>query len=144
PVASGLVDSLARPGGNLTGVSNFFAGTTGKLLELLKAVAPGVTRAAVLHDPTSDGKQRELKILEATGKRLGIDIEPVPIRAAADVDRAFADFPRAENYGLVTLQDSTTAGIRPRIVQLAMSSKLPAIYQLRDFVQDGGLMSYGL
>ena len=144
PVASGLVASLARPGGNVTGVSNFLPGITGKLLELLKAVAPGVARVAVLHDPANNGKLLEVKILQTTGKQLGVAIEPVAVRTAADVDRAFSDFAATANFGVVTLLDAITNANRARIARLAADSKLPSIYQIRDFVKDGGLMSYGL
>jgi putative ABC transport system substrate-binding protein len=144
PVASGVVASLGRPGGNVTGVSNFLPATTPKLLELLKAVHPITKRVEVLHDPTNAGKLLEVKELGAAGSSLGIQTNGLGVRNADDVERAFASIARTRPNALVVLQDAVTLRHRDQITKLAANAKLPAIYQIREHVHAGGLMSYGL
>jgi putative tryptophan/tyrosine transport system substrate-binding protein len=144
PVASGIVASLARPGGNLTGVSNFLPATTGKLLELLKAATPSAVRIAVLRDPNNAGKQLELRELEVLGSDLGVAIEAVDVRAPGDIEHAFSNLNRMGVEALITLVDGITITNRHRIAELAAKHRLPTIFQVRDFVDAGGLMSYGL
>ena len=144
PVASGIVTSLARPGGNLTGVSNFLPATTGKLLELLKAAAASAVRFAVLRDPNNAGKQLEVRGLQVLGRNLGVSIEAVDVRAPDDIEPAFSNLNRMGAEALITLVDGVTMSSRYRIAELAMKNRLPTIFQVRDFVDAGGLMSYGL
>jgi putative ABC transport system substrate-binding protein len=144
PVASGIVASLARPGGNLTGVSNFLPTTTGKLLELLKAATTSAVRIAVLRDPNNAGKQLELRELQVLGSNLGVAIEAVDVRAPDDIEDAFSYLNRIGADALITLVDGVTMTNRHRIAELAAKHRLPTIFQVRDFVDAGGLMSYGL
>ena len=144
PVASGIVASLARPGGNLTGVSNFLPATTGKLLELLKAATTSAVRIAVLRDPNNAGKQLELRELQVLGSNLGVAIEAVDVRAPDDIEDAFSYLNRIGADALITLVDGVTMTNRHRIAELAAKHRLPTIFQVRDFVDAGGLMSYGL
>jgi putative ABC transport system substrate-binding protein len=144
PVASGIVASLARPGGNLTGVSNFLPATTGKLLELLRAAAPSAVRFAVFRDPNNAGKQLELGELKALGRDLGVTIEAVDVRTSDDIEHAFSTRNRMGADALITLVDGVTMTNRYRIAELAAKHRLPTIFQVRDFVDAGGLMSYGL
>jgi putative tryptophan/tyrosine transport system substrate-binding protein len=144
PVASGIVASLARPGENLTGVSNFLPATTGKLLELLKAAVTSATRFAVLRDPNNAGKQIELSELQVLGRNLGVAIDAVDVRAPDDIERAFPTMDKMSTDALITLVDGVTMTSRYRIAELAAQRRLPTIFQVRDFVDAGGFMSYGL
>jgi putative ABC transport system substrate-binding protein len=144
PVASGIVTNLARPDANITGVSNFFPAVAGKLLELLKTAVPDASRILVLHDPTNTGKRNEVGELQANGKVLGVEIEPIGLRTAEDVDNAFAAMTRAPPQGLITLVDGVTLIHLRRIVDHAARLKLPTMYEERAFVDAGGLMSYAL
>jgi putative tryptophan/tyrosine transport system substrate-binding protein len=144
PVASGIVASLARPGGNVTGVSNFLPATSGKLLELLKQTTPQLVHVAVLRDANNFGKTLEVRELQKAGQTLDIQIDPVELRTPDDIDPAFTAMAKQPPDALVTLQDGVTFANRQRIVDYAAKMKLPAIYQIKEFVQAGGLMSYGL
>ena len=144
PVASGIVASLARPGGNVTGVSNHLPATTPKLLEFLKEIHPTATRVVVVHDPTNDGKLLEVKELRAAGVTRGIAIDPIGVRSAEDIDRAFGGIPQSRSNAAIVLQDGVTLRHREQITKLAAKANLPAIYQIRQYPEGGGLMSYGL
>jgi ABC-type uncharacterized transport system substrate-binding protein len=144
PVASGIVASLSRPGGNLTGVSNFLPATAGKLLELLKTVVPSATRFAVLRDPNNAGKQLELGELKEAARELGVTIEAIDARALDDVELAFSRITEMRPDALITLLDGVTLSRRDQIAEWAARQQLPSIFQIRDFVVAGGLMSYGL
>ncbi len=144
PVASGIVASLARPGGNVTGVSNFFPSMTGKLLELLKTAAPQISRVGIIYNPDNPGKILEVHALQAAGKTLGMSVALFEVHAAGDFVRAFAGIMEAQCQAVVTLQEGVTLANRSRIVGFAQENKLPAIYQIRQFVESGGLMSYGV
>jgi putative ABC transport system substrate-binding protein len=144
PVASGIVTSLARPSENITGVSNFLPATTGKLLELLKTAAPGTSRAGIIHNPDNAGKMLELGELQGAGQTLGIAIEALELRSSDGLDRIFKMAAEVHCDALVTLQDGVTLANRSRIVGYAAANRLPAIYQIREFVEAGGLISYGL
>src|SRR5262249_3059319 len=124
PVASGIVASLARPGGNLTGVSNFLPATTGKLLELLKAAAPSARRFAVLRDPNNPGKQLELRELKTLGDNLGVAIEAVDVQASDKIEDVFSKVSKMEADALITLVDGATMIHRYRIVELATKHRL--------------------
>jgi putative ABC transport system substrate-binding protein len=146
PVASGLVTSLARPGGNITGLSILAPELVGKCLEQLKQAVPGVTRVAVLWQPGGQGERTEkdmLKEAEVAARARGVRLQIVEVRGPADFDRAFSDMTRAR-AGALTLFGSVMFFIeRRRLVDLAAKNRLPAVYGLRDYVDAGGLMSYG-
>jgi putative ABC transport system substrate-binding protein len=144
PVASGIVASLARPGANVTGVSNFLPATTTKLLELLKSVSPQLSLVAVLNNPTNPGKVLEVRELERAGPTLGIAVESIEVRSSEDFDPALSRIAPSRFDAIVTLQEGVTFENRFRIVTYAEKNRLPAIYQIREFVAAGGLMSYGL
>lgn len=144
PVSSGIVDSLARPGANLTGLTNFLPATTGKLLEFLKTAAPGVARVAVLYNPDNPGKVLELDELRIVARTLGVTIQPLELRSTGDVEGAILALTRLQSDSIVTLVDGVTLANRKPIADLAITRRLPSIYQLREFVEAGGLLSYGL
>jgi len=144
PVASKIVASLARPGGNITGVSNFLPATIAKLLDYLRTVAPHVRRVAVLYDSANPGKLLEVGELRKAGAAAGVDILAAGVRVAGDLDQAYATILQSHCDGLITLQDGVTLGSRAGVVAFAAANRLPAIYQIREFADAGGLMSYGL
>lgn len=144
PVASGIVTSLARPGGNLTGWSNLLPETSRKLLDLLKEIIPRASRFAVLFDSSNRGKLLEVEVLQADSLRTGLTLHALNVRNLGDIKAAFASMPQKRPDGLVVLQDSVTGSNRKEIVELAGKARLPAIYQVSEFVDVGGLMSYGL
>ena len=144
PIASGLVASLAHPGGNVTGWSNILPEMSGKLLELLKEAMPGASRIAVLYDPANPGKALELKELQAAARVLGVTLHPLEVPSPKEIEAAFSAMTRRRPDALITFVDAVTLPHRQRIVELAAKSRLPAIYQVREFVEAGGLMSYGL
>jgi len=144
PVASKIVASIARPGGNITGVSNFLPATTAKLLEYLRTIAPAMKRVAVLYDARNPGKLLEFGELQAAGKMAGIAVVSAALRAANDFAQAFPTILESHCDGLITLQDGLTLGNRAGIVSFAADNRLPAIYQIREFADVGGLISYGL
>jgi putative ABC transport system substrate-binding protein len=144
PVASGIVKSLARPEANVTGFSNFLRATTAKLLEFTRAVDPKLSRVAFLYDPANAGKVLELRELGAAGHALGVVIEPHEIRVSGDIEGAFAAMAKAPPGALIVPADGVTNTGRERIVALAAKMRRPAIYQTKEFVDAGGLMSYGL
>jgi putative ABC transport system substrate-binding protein len=144
PVASGIVASLARPGGNMTGVSNFLPATAGKLLELLRTIVPTSARFAVLRDPNNAGKQQELSELRIAARDVGVALEAADARSLSEIDNAFSTIGGMDADALIVLLDGVTLTARPRIVEWATNRRLPTIFQIRDFVAAGGLMSYGL
>src|SRR2546426_3242610 len=146
PVTSGLVTSLARPGGNLTGLSLLFPELVGKCLELLTQAVPGVSRVAVLWQPGAVGERTEkdtLKAAEVAGRALGVRVQFVEARGPADIDRAFSDMTRARAGALTVLSTPMFGSERRRLVDLAAKNRLPAVYQFRVYVDAGALMSYG-
>ena len=146
PVTSGLVTSLARPGGNVTGLSILSPELVGKRLELLTQAVPGVSHVAVLWHPGGHGERTEKNILtgaEVAGRALGVRLQFVEARGSADFDRAFSDMTRARAGALTVLPSPMLNNERRRIVDLAAKNRLPAVYPLRVFVDVGGLMSYG-
>ena len=146
PVTSGLVTSLARPGGNVTGLSSLAPELVGKRLELLKQAVPGVSRVAVLWQPGALGERTEkdmLKGAEVAARALGVRLQFVEARGPADFDRAFSDMTRARAGALTVLPSTMFFSERRRLVDLAAKNRLPAVYPLREFVDAGGLMSYG-
>ena len=146
PVGSGLVTSLARPGGNVTGLSAFAPELVGKRLELLKQAVPGVSRVAVLWQPGAFGERTEkdtLKRAEVAARDLGVPLQFVEARGPADFDRAFSDMTRARAGALTVLASNMFNSERRRLVDLAAEKRLPAVYSARELVDAGGLMSYG-
>src|SRR5713101_188503 len=146
PVTSGLVTSLARPGGNVTGLSNVTPELVGKCLEQLKQAVPGVSRVAVLWHPGNLGERTErdmLKGAEVAARALGVRLQFVEARGPEDFDRAFSDMTRARAGALTVLTSSMLFGKRRRLVDLAAKNRLPAVYPWREGVDAGGLMSYG-
>jgi putative ABC transport system substrate-binding protein len=143
PVGSGFVDSLARPGGNATGFMQFEYSLSGKWLELLKQIAPGVTRAAVLWDPTIPPGIGQFAIIQAVAPSVGIDVSPVNVRDASEIERGIGAFARVPNGGLIVTGSALAVFHRDLIVTLATRHKLPAVYFQRQFVTGGGLISYG-
>jgi ABC-type uncharacterized transport system substrate-binding protein len=146
PVRDGLVSSLARPGGNLTGLSSLTPERVGKYLELLTLAVPGVSRVAVLWQPGALGERTEndmLKEAEVAARALRVRVQFVQARTSSDIDRAFADMTRARVEALTVWGTAMFATERGRLVALAAKNRLPAVYTFRDFVDAGGLMSYG-
>jgi ABC-type uncharacterized transport system substrate-binding protein len=143
PVGSGFVDSLSRPGGNVTGFMQFEYSLSGKWLELLKQIAPGVTRAAVLWDPAIAAGIGQFAIIQSVAPSFGVELSPVYVRDTSGIERAVSAFARSSNGGLIVTASASTIFHRDLIVALAARHKLPAVYSNRDFVTMGGLMSYG-
>jgi putative tryptophan/tyrosine transport system substrate-binding protein len=143
PVGAGLVESQARPGGSATGFMNFEFGMGGKWLEVLKELAPGVSRVAIPRDPTQGGSTAALAALQAVGPSLRIEVSPINVRDAQEIDRALSAFAGSPNGGLVVPTGGQTLLHRELIVALAAQHKLPAVYSNRSFVAAGGLASYG-
>jgi putative ABC transport system substrate-binding protein len=140
PVASGLVDSLARPGGNITGLTNLSPDLDGKRLELLKEAFPKVTRVAYFWNP--DAPATGLRGMQAAAPKLGMQLQPLGVRTADDFDRAFEAALRERAHALMTLPSPVFITHQKRIVEFATKSRLPAIYPFTDFVESGGLMAY--
>jgi ABC-type uncharacterized transport system substrate-binding protein len=143
PVAAGFVDSLARPGGNATGFMSTEYSLSGKWLELLKEVAPGVTRAAVLRDPTQGSGTSQFAAIQTVAPSLRVEVNPVNMRDAGEIERAVAAFARSPGGGLIVTAGAAANRHRNLIIALAARHKLPAVYYERYFVAGGGLMSYG-
>jgi putative ABC transport system substrate-binding protein len=143
PVSSGFVDTLARPGGNITGFALYEYSISGKWLQLLKEIAPRMTRAAVIRDPALTAGGGQLGVIQAVAPSVGAEVTPVNVRDAGEIERAITAFARLPNGGLVVTA-STLAGVhRDLIIALAARYRLPAVYPLRYFVAAGGLISYG-
>jgi putative ABC transport system substrate-binding protein len=143
PVGGGLVDSLARPGGNVTGFMEFEYGRAAKWLELLKEIAPQVTRVGVLRDPTVGSGTAQFAAIQAMAPSLRVEITPVGLRDSGDIERAVSAFARSPNGGLIVTGASATVLHGNLIIRLAAQHKLPAVYNERSFTTAGGLISYG-
>jgi len=143
PVGAGFVASLARPGGNATGFTTFEYGLSGKWLELLKQIAPGITRAAVLRDPEIASGIGQFAAVQAMAPSLGVELSPVDARDAPEIERAVTAFARSGNGGLVVTPSPVANRHRDLIITLAARYRLPAVYAWRYHVTDGGLISYG-
>jgi putative tryptophan/tyrosine transport system substrate-binding protein len=143
PVGAGYVASLARPGGNATGFTMFEFGISAKWLELLKQVAPRVTRAAILRDPAIPAGIGLLAAMQSVAPALGVELSPVGVRDAGEIERAVIAFARGPSDGLIVLPGAMTVIHRELIVTLAARHFLPAVYPYRYHVTGGGLMSYG-
>jgi putative ABC transport system substrate-binding protein len=143
PVGAGFVDSLQKPGGNATGFMLFEYSLSGKWLELLKQIAPTVTRAAVLRDPTLASGIGQFAAVQTVAPSLRVDLSAVDVRDAAEIERAVTAFARSPNGGLIVTASALTTRYRDLIIALAARLGLPAVYPYRLFVNDGGLISYG-
>src|SRR5215468_10801809 len=144
PVGAGFVDSLARPGGNATGFLTFEYSLSGKWLELLKEIAPGVTRVAVFRDPASPSGTGQFGAIQAVAPSLGLEVSPLNAqRDAGEIERAIAAFARGANGGLIVSATGMSILHHDLFVSLAARHKLPAVYYERLFVAAGGLISYG-
>jgi len=146
PIASGVVTSLARPGGNITGTSLLAPDLVGKRLEQLKQAVPSISRVAVLWQPGGLGERADKEMLQGTevaARALGVRLQVVEARGPEDFDRAFSDMIRARAGAVTVLPSNIFITERRRLVDLAAKKRLPAVYGLREFVDTGGLMSYG-
>jgi putative ABC transport system substrate-binding protein len=143
PVGAGFVASLARPGGNATGFLMFEYGLSAKWLELLKQIAPGVTRVAVLRDPAIASGIGQFGAIQSAAPSLGLEASPVNVRDVGEIERDIAAFARSSNGGVIVTASALATRHRDLIITLAARHRLPAIYASRYFVTDGGLISYG-
>ena len=144
PVEAGFVESLARPGGNVTGLTILTRELDGKRLELLKEAVPKLARVAVLYDPAALGSVRELKEdLPVSARALGLTIRPWEVRDADDFEKVFAALSKERPDGLYVLGGTLINTNRKRIADFALKSRLPSMYSIREFVDAGGLMYYG-
>jgi putative tryptophan/tyrosine transport system substrate-binding protein len=143
PVAVGLVDSLARPGGNITGFTSIEALLAGKRLELLKETVPKLSRVAVLWDPKNQGAEQSWKESQLSARELGLQLHSMEVSSADKYENAFREATKAGSAALTVTQTAFASSTRTQIVELAAKYRLPAIYARRDFVESGGLMSYG-
>ena len=143
PVGAGFVDSLARPGGNATGFILFEYSLSGKWLELLKQIAPGVTRAAVIRDSALSAGTGQFGAIQSVAPSLGVEVSPVNLRDSPEIERTVTTFARSSNGGLIVTSSALAVRHRGLIIELAARHKLPAVYYRRRFVSDGGLISYG-
>ena len=142
PVGSGLVDSLSRPGHNATGFTQFEYGLSAKWLELLKQIAPAVTRAAILRDPGISAGVGQFAVIQSVAGSVGIEVIPINLGNLTEVDRALANFARFPNGGMIVTASAITAGQRDSLISLAARHKLPAVFPGRDYVLNGALVSY--
>jgi putative ABC transport system substrate-binding protein len=143
PVGAGFVNSLALPGGNATGFTLFEYGISAKWLELLKEIAPRVTRAAVIRDPDISSGTGQFGAIQSVAPSFGVELNPINLRAAGEMERTVAAFARGSNGGLIVTTSALSVVHRDLIITLAARHKLPAVYYRRLFVTSGGLISYG-
>jgi putative tryptophan/tyrosine transport system substrate-binding protein len=143
PVGAGFVDSLARPGGNATGFTLFEYSMSAKWLELLKEIAPRVTRVAVLRDPATAAGTGQLGAIQSVAPSFGVELNPVNLLDSSEIERMVTAFARSPNGGLIVTASPLALLHRELIVKLAARHEMPAVYNLRSFVTSGGLISYG-
>jgi putative ABC transport system substrate-binding protein len=143
PVGAGFVETMARPGGNATGFTNYEYGMSGKWLELLKELAPRLSRVGVIRDPSITAGGGQLGALQAVAPPLGVELSPIGVRDAGEIERGVTAFARGPNDGLIVTGSTLATLNREMIVSLAARLKLPAVYSLRFFVTGGGLISFG-
>jgi len=143
PIGAGYVDSLARPGGNVTGFMTFEFGQSGKWVELLKEIAPTVRRVAVLRDLANTATVAQFGAIQAVGPSLGLEVIPINLREAGEIEQSMKRFASSPNGGLVVAASGAAIRYRDLIVTLSAKYKLPGVYPYRFFVTDGGLASYG-
>jgi putative ABC transport system substrate-binding protein len=143
PVGSGFVKGLSRPGGNATGFMMFEYSLCGKWLELLKQIAPRVTRAAVLRDPAIEAGIGQFAVIQSVAPSVGVEVSPVNLNNVAEIESEVAAFAGSANGGLISTASALSLVHRDLIIKLAAQYKLPAVYQERSYVAAGGLTSYG-
>jgi putative ABC transport system substrate-binding protein len=143
PVGAGIVDSLARPGGNITGFTPFDYSISGKWLQLLKEIAPGVTRVAVLRDSSIASGPAQFAVIQALAPSLGVELRPVDVRDDGEIERALSLFAQSPNSGLIVTGSPLATSHRDIITALAARHRLPAVYYGRYYAAAGGLVSYG-
>jgi len=143
PISAGLIDSLPRPGGNITGFTTIAAVLAGKRLELLKETVPTVSRVALLWDPRNEGSVQQWKESQLSARELGLQLHPMEVSKADQYESAFKEAIKARSAGLAVTLNSLANSNQKRIADLATKNRLPAIYPRADFVASGGLMSYG-
>jgi len=143
PVGAGYVDSLARPGSNITGFTVFDYSMSGKWLQLLKEIAPGVTRVAVLRDPSIAAGPGQFAAIQAVAPSLGVELRPFDVRDEGEIERALSLFAQSPNSGLIVTGSPQATSHRELIIALAARHRLPAVYFSRLWVAAGGLISYG-
>jgi putative tryptophan/tyrosine transport system substrate-binding protein len=144
PVGAGFVDSLARPGGNVTGFMQFEYSLSAKWVELLKQTSPHVTRAAVIRDPAISAGVAQFAVIQSVAPSLGVEVTPVNIREMDELERVVTAFASLPNGGLIVTASALATVNRDRIISLAAKHKLPAVYFRRHYVNSGGLISYGI
>jgi putative tryptophan/tyrosine transport system substrate-binding protein len=143
-LGTGIVQSLARPGGNATGFTNFEFDISGKWLELLKQIAPSMTHTAVLRDSRNPAGNAQFGVIQALARTHGVaDVRPVDLQGPSEIERAITDFAREPNGGLIITPNGPAIVHRELIIDLAARNKLPAIYPFRFFAESGGLLAYG-
>jgi putative ABC transport system substrate-binding protein len=143
PVVMGIVGSLARPGGNVTGLSQISSELAGKRLELLREIVPNLSRVAVMWNPGGRGSTVNWQEMQNSARTLGLELHSLETRNLIDIDRAFAEASRAHVGALAITPSPLFAGNLRRIADLAIKNRLPAIFNLREFVDSGGLIAYG-
>jgi len=143
PVGSGLVESLAQPGGNATGFMQFDYSLSGKWLELLKQVSPGINRAGIIRDVAVTSGVGQFAVIQSVASSLGVDVVPIGAREVRDIENGIAKIARSRNAGLVTTSGAAVSGHRDQILKLAVQHRLPAVHGHRTWVDNGGLISYG-
>jgi putative tryptophan/tyrosine transport system substrate-binding protein len=144
PVGNGFVASLARPGGNITGLSTLAPEIAGKRLELLKEIVPKLSRVAVLGTSTQPGNAQALRETELAAGALGVQLQYLDVRGPKDIETAFREASKGRTQAVLMLTSAIFTSHRKQPVELAVKSRLPAIYDRREFVEDGGLMAYGV
>jgi putative ABC transport system substrate-binding protein len=142
PIGTGHVDSLARPGGNITGLTVMMSETAAKSLELLKEAVPGLSRVAVVWDPATPSHRPALDAVEVRGRALGLQVQPLAVRGATEFDGAFSTIVRERASGVLVLSTPLFIGRARRLAELAMNHKLPTMFGPREHVEAGGLLSY--
>jgi putative tryptophan/tyrosine transport system substrate-binding protein len=143
PVGAGFVANLAKPGGNATGFTVFEYSISGKWLELLKQIMPGLKQAGVLRDPSEAGGIGQFGAIQALAPLIGVELRPVDVRGPGEIERGIATFAREPNGGVIVLAGNSSAVHRQHIIKAAISHRLPAVYPFRYFAAAGGLISYG-
>jgi putative ABC transport system substrate-binding protein len=143
PVGAGFVDSLARPGGNATGFTSYEYSLSGKWLDLLKEIAPGVKRVAVLRDPAISAGTGQFGAIQTAAPSFGVELSPINVHDATEIERAIAAFASAGNGGMIVTTSASVLAHRDLIIALAARHRLPAVYYARFLVAGGGLASYG-
>ena len=143
PVGAGFVESLAHPGGNSTGFMQFDYSLSGKWLEMLKQVAPTITRAGVIRDAAVTSGIGQFAVIQSVASSLGVDVVPISAREEREIESGVAKIARSQNAGLITTSNAAVSGHRDYIIKLAAQHRLPAVYPHRTWVDRGGLISYG-